>query len=269
MERAGHECCDIGSRRQKAEKIVRILEGHRPLSASRILDVGVGSGVTAALLAERVGPGGSVCGTDVRDTRIRSHGFRFVAVEDPRLPFPDDSFDVVVSNHVIEHVGQRPDQKVHVSEMLRVLRPDGLAYLATPNRWTVVEPHFRLPFLSWLPAGLRDGYVRLAGRGAAYDCDLLSRSELHALLRQTGWTPRDETARAMRATADIEGLRLLARGLALVPTWILRVLARFSPTFVVTARRAGERGPGEDVRPGQHVAGSSRGRKRRGGVTAS
>jgi SAM-dependent methyltransferase len=269
LERSGHECCDIGSRRQKAEKIVRILEGHRPLSASRILDVGVGSGVTAAVLAERVGPRGSVCGTDVRDARIRSQGFTFVAVEDARLPFADDSFDVVVSNHVIEHVGQRPDQKVHVAEMRRVLRPDGIAYLATPNRWTVMEPHFRLPLLTWLPAGLRDGYVRLAGRGAAYDCDLLSRSELHALLRESGWTPRDETARAMRATADIEGPRLLARGLALAPTWILRVLARFSPTFVVTARRADEDRPGEDVRldnPGSDRAAPG---NAKGGVTAS
>jgi hypothetical protein len=122
--------------------------------------------------------------------------------------------------------------------MLRVLRPDGIAYLATPNRWTVIEPHFRLPFLSWLPAGLRDNYVRLAGRGAAYDCDLLSRSKLHALLRQAGWMHRDETAAAMKATAQIEGPRLLAGGLRLTPTWMLRALARVSPTFVVTARPA-------------------------------
>jgi SAM-dependent methyltransferase len=217
---------------------VRILEGHRPLRGSRVLDVGVGSGVTASLLAERVGPRGTVCGADVRDTRIVSRGFEFVIVKDARLPFGDNSFDVAVSNHVIEHVGHRPDQSVHLAEMLRVLRPDGIAYLATPNRWTVVEPHFRLPFLSWLPVGLRDNYVRLAGRGPAYDCELLSRSELHALLRQAGWTHRDETAAAMKATAELEGPRLLARSLRLAPKLMLRALARVSPTFVVTARPA-------------------------------
>jgi ubiquinone/menaquinone biosynthesis C-methylase UbiE len=221
----------------KAEKIARILQNHRSLRGSRILDVGAGSGITASLLAELVGPEGGVWAADVRDSRIRSQGFQFVAVKDVHLPFDTDFFDVVVSNHVIEHVGSRAEQVLHLSEVMRVLRPDGVAYLATPNRWTIVEPHFHLPFLSWVPVRLRDPYVRLAHRGQAYDCELLSRSQLREMLTQRGSSHRDETAEAMRLTAEIEGPLLLARGLRLAPSWALRLLARVSPTFVFTVRK--------------------------------
>jgi SAM-dependent methyltransferase len=38
-----------------------------------------------------------------------------------------------------------------LDEVWRVLKPGGLAYLACPNRYSLVEPHYRLPFLSWFP----------------------------------------------------------------------------------------------------------------------
>jgi SAM-dependent methyltransferase len=70
---------------------------------------------------------------------------------DERLPFPDGTFDVVISNHVVEHVAD-PDR--HLSEIRRVLKASGVCYLATPNRWWLFEVHSRLAFLHWLPASL-------------------------------------------------------------------------------------------------------------------
>src|SRR5262245_46505065 len=46
------------------------------------------------------------------------------------LPFDDASFDVVVSNQVLEHL---PDTDVFVSEIVRILRPGGLAAVSTEN----------------------------------------------------------------------------------------------------------------------------------------
>lgn len=57
-----------------------------------------------------------------------------------------------------------------LSELARVLRPSGIGYLAVPSRWMLVEPHYRLPFLSWMPQRAADAYVRLTGRGEYYDC---------------------------------------------------------------------------------------------------
>src|SRR3546814_13212696 len=74
-----------------------------------------------------------------------------------------------LSNHVIEHVGNADAQRHHLVEIRRVLAPDGVVYFAAPNRWRLVEPHFRLPFLSWLPHPASDRYLRLMCRGIHYD----------------------------------------------------------------------------------------------------
>ena len=64
------------------------------------------------------------------------------------LPFADESFDVVFSNAVIEHVGDVERQRLFVGEALRVGRR---VFLTTPNRWFPIEVHTRLPLVHWLP----------------------------------------------------------------------------------------------------------------------
>jgi len=64
------------------------------------------------------------------------------------LPWPDDYFDVVYSNAVIEHVGGYERQKKMASEVMRVGRK---WFVTTPNRWYPFEFHMRLPFVTWLP----------------------------------------------------------------------------------------------------------------------
>ena len=76
---------------------------------------------------------------DVVDERISDNGYAFQQVSGTQLPFPDQQFDVVISNHVIEHVGEREQKLEHLTEIARVLRPDGMDYLAVPNRWRLVE----------------------------------------------------------------------------------------------------------------------------------
>ena len=162
LERQPHAILDGDSRRLKAQKIARLVETVRPLRGARLLDIGAGSGYIASNLGELVGDEGEVWAVDVNDQRRTNEGYRFKAVTGTALPFEDDSFDVVLSNHVIEHVGDRSAQLHHLREVGRVLAPGGVCYLAVPNRWGLVEPHFRLPFLSWIPAPLRDPYVRAA-----------------------------------------------------------------------------------------------------------
>jgi 2-polyprenyl-3-methyl-5-hydroxy-6-metoxy-1,4-benzoquinol methylase len=235
--RSGHECLDAASRREKAEKIARLVSSERPLAGTRILDVGAGSGVIAADLAARAGQAGEVWGVDVRDSRILSEGYRFVLTKGTALPCETDYFDVVISNHVIEHVGSREDQLHHLREIARVLRPDGVGYLATPNRWTLVEPHFRLPFLSWLPAGLQGPYVRAARRGTAYDCELLTRGRLADLIVASGLQASDRTMEAIKLTGEIESLGVVARGFIGAPERLHRMLRTAVPTLIVTLRK--------------------------------
>jgi SAM-dependent methyltransferase len=235
--RAGYESLDVSSREKKAEKIKAILGSDRELAGASVLEVGVGSGIIAACFAELVGRTGAVWGVDIRDSRLVKEGFQFVRTESTSLPFEDEFFDVVLSNHVIEHVGTRADQLTHLREIARVLKADGVAYLATPNRWTLLEPHFRLPLLSWLPAKARTPYVRLARRGERYDCDPLSRAELLALCMRAGFDAEERTLEAIRLTAEIEDVPSVVGRIAEAPEIVHRALLPLVPTFNLLLRR--------------------------------
>jgi ubiquinone/menaquinone biosynthesis C-methylase UbiE len=64
------------------------------------------------------------------------------------LPFADQSFDLVFSNSVIEHVGNRVEQARFAAEIARV----GKQYwVQTPNRYFPIEHHLWTPFVHWLP----------------------------------------------------------------------------------------------------------------------
>jgi SAM-dependent methyltransferase len=235
-ERLPHAILDGDSRLLKATKIAAVVGEVAPLEGAQLLDVGTGSGHIAAVLAQRVGPGGHVCSVDIRDQRRATGGYDFTRVAGLELPFPDASFDIVVANHVIEHVGDRHAQLGHLREVRRVLKDDGVVYLAVPSRWVLVEPHFRLALLSWLPRALRSPYVRLARRGGAYDCELLSRRELRRLAGSAGLRYEDATIGALRALVRIEGGTWLRRTVANAGPLATTVLAPLSPTIVVLLR---------------------------------
>jgi SAM-dependent methyltransferase len=92
-----------------------------------VLDFGCGWGGETLWLAERVR---SVCGVDVNATAIAQArtaaatvgNCRFEWSEDGRLPFPDASFDAVLSTDTFEHV---MDLDLAFGEIARVLRPGG------------------------------------------------------------------------------------------------------------------------------------------------
>jgi SAM-dependent methyltransferase len=96
------------------------------------------------------------------------------------LPFPDGSFDVILSHEVIEHVA---DDRQTVREMVRTLRSGGRIVLFCPNRGYPFETHgiywrgeYRfgnIPFINYLPRRVRD---RLAPHVRVY-----TRSDLREL----------------------------------------------------------------------------------------
>jgi len=95
----------------------------------------------------------------------------FVIADGRHLPFTEDAFDLVVSNAVVEHVGDEPDQIAFVAEHLRVGKNWAMT---TPNRWFPIEAHTRVFFRHW-QASWRARHRRQFTR-------LLSKGEFAALL---------------------------------------------------------------------------------------
>lgn len=235
--RKPHAALDISSRKGKARKIEVTLSMVLVLKGARVLEVGTGSGAIANHMSQCVGPDGEVVAVDVMDQRRVRSGFRFVQVNDTGLPFEDASFDIVISNHVMEHVGDRKNQLHHLREIRRVLKEEGWAYFAVPNRWRLIEPHFRLPLLSWLPRGLRSSYVRLMGRGEVYDCDPPSHFELIRLFEEAGLNYVQQSFEAMRIMAEVESVSFPARLVLNAPKFILQKLYPIIPTMIFLLSR--------------------------------
>ncbi len=66
--------------------------------------------------------------------------------------YTDDSFDIVYSNSVIEHLFTYENQVKMAKEVQRVGKHH---YIQTPNKHFPIEPHFLLPFFQFFPTGLK------------------------------------------------------------------------------------------------------------------
>jgi len=109
-------------------------------------------------------------------------GLKFVRADGLNLPFDDNSFDVVHSSAVLEHVGSFENQARFVSECARVARRS--FFLTTPNRWFPVEFHTSLPLLHWLPKGAFRALLRptpLTFFADEANLNLMSASELETI----------------------------------------------------------------------------------------
>lgn len=147
----------------------------------RILDNGAGLG-TYLEACGRVNPDSLRVGLEIEFDRAvaaqeRADGIALGVGE--RLPFADDSFDLILSNEVLEHVA---DDRACAAEMARVARPGGRIVVFAPNRWYPVEQHGvywrgeyhfgNIPLVNYLPDPLRN---RLAPHVRAYTAGGLRR----------------------------------------------------------------------------------------------
>jgi SAM-dependent methyltransferase len=133
-----------------------VLTAAERLCSSRkatILDYGCGSG---DIVQEGIKRGLDIFGVDIfyegnpaRRREVEGKGLlntRVFAMNEGRIPFTDSSFDLVVSNMVIEHV---EDLKSVLSEIARVLRPHGKFLCLFPTLETVREGHCGIPMVHW------------------------------------------------------------------------------------------------------------------------
>ncbi|MGY4771092.1 methyltransferase domain-containing protein [Kribbella sp. CWNU-51] len=120
-------------------RIVRVALALRP--GDRVLDVGVGPGLLAVEMAGEVGQTGRICGIDISDSMLAiartraGPGIELEVASVMRIPYPAESFDVVVSTQVFEYVD---DVAGALDEVRRVLRPAGRVVLLDTDWASVV-----------------------------------------------------------------------------------------------------------------------------------
>ena len=180
---------DQVSLRSRRRKLRLFLDELHPTAETSVLDVGAdelafGEGDGCGTLnffeehypwPERVTALGLQDGTGFR---ARYPDIPYVQGDACALPFVDGEFDIVFSNAVIEHVGDRERQRQLVSEAIRVGRS---VFITTPNRRFPVEVHTRLPVVHWLPDRLAHPAYRAVGKSFATDVHLLSSRTFRAL----------------------------------------------------------------------------------------
>ena len=153
---------DAISLRSRERKLRLLLDELQPTAETTVLDVGAdelgfgeGDGCGTLNFLEELYPWpGRITALGLQDGvgfRSRYPHISYVQGDACALPFADGAFDIVFSNAVIEHVGDRVRQRLFVSEALRVGRR---VFVTTPNRRFPIEVHTRLPLVHWLPDGV-------------------------------------------------------------------------------------------------------------------
>ncbi len=116
-----------------------------------ILDDGTGSGKIAKGLQKR----GYIVGIDqtliFSTKKNRCSSINFIKAIGEFLPFKSESFDFIISQMVLEHV---LDVNKYLQEVFRVLKQNKMVYLALPNRIFPIEPHTKIPLITYFPHGL-------------------------------------------------------------------------------------------------------------------
>lgn len=217
---------EAGSRRFRSEydyavfeylrsaKVIEAFERSGATLRGRVLDAGCGGGGTVLSLAEEaafavgldIAPRFADAGTRLAEEKDISR-LAFVQADGGRLPFADESFDVVFSHSVIEHLPSAPG---YLDECRRVLRRGGVLYLSTAPYLSLTGAHLprlrvpiplhlllgrRLAFASfcWLarhaPWSLKEArdantFIQRAEEGGEKHDDLLQRVTVRRLL---GW----------------------------------------------------------------------------------
>lgn len=154
---------DCDTRQIKAEKILKIIKdfSQKDLIQCRCLEIGCSTGINTNFLS---GTFRDCIGIDIDENAVKFgysnkkiHG-HFIIGDAMQLPFRSEVFDVILCNHVYEHV---PDAETLMKEVYRLLKRDGFCYFAAGNKYSLIEGHYHLPFLSWLPRPLSNVYPKI------------------------------------------------------------------------------------------------------------
>jgi ubiquinone/menaquinone biosynthesis C-methylase UbiE len=230
----------------RSSKVIQSVERSGVRLRGRVLDAGCGSGGTALSIAEEVS---FAVGLDLsrrfsdagtrlaREKRIAN--VAFTQGDGLRLPYADDSFDVVLSHSVIEHL---PSAERYIAECARVLKAGGRLYLSTAPTLSLAGAHLprlRVPIPLHLFLGRRLAFrvfVFLAAR-APWTLKERSSANTFVKLAESGREKEDDlltfvTLRGLSAWIARSRFRLVSEERH-VSGFFRRMVPRFLRAFLL------------------------------------
>ena len=171
-------------RTKKANKTISVLKDYfNDTSSLSLLDIGSSTGIMTNEYAKHFK---NVTGVDVDTTAVqysnnqfKRENLKFICAPIEESDFPDLSYDVITCSQIYEHV---PSDKKLIEEIFRLLKPGGVCYFAAGNRFKIIEPHYKLPFLSFFPKKVANIYIRLFTKHDFYYENLKSFRNLKKLV---------------------------------------------------------------------------------------
>jgi SAM-dependent methyltransferase len=190
--------------RQKHQLAILTDSGYPVQNGACILDFGCGEG--RAVRSFRAG-GFDAFGCDVslRDTKeakplVETGLIREIQGEPYRLPYEDNTFDVVFSDQVFEHVQNYPEA---IAELHRVMKPDGVSLHIFPSHWRIIEPHVFVPFGTWCHNMTWLKLWAMIGIRNAFQLDMdakqVAETNHHYLTNHTNYLPRRRVLEQFKA----------------------------------------------------------------------
>ncbi len=211
-----------------------------PVAGKAVLDVGCGWGgivpqaaAAGARAAVGVEPDLDRLGI-AAEMLARSGRGNAIAIQaiGESLPLAANSFEVVASYQVLEHVR---DPAAVLLEIHRVLKPGGALHFNTPNYLAFREPHYKVLWFPLLPKRLARLYLRMRGRDAHFidHIHYVNPLTVRAMLRRAGFVVSDIHEQRVRGKVDAwlrrvlpgaAGARCVLSALAALPIFLIYIL---------------------------------------------
>jgi len=238
----------------RAERISHLLRVANADPITRILDIGCGYGDVALGLGRK---GYEVIGADIFLPGVRAASkvssemhlntmFLMSPVES--LGLRKESVGLAICYNIWEHV---ENPQALLNQIARVLQPDGTLFMVVPNRFWIMETHYRLPLLSWFPRRMADAYLRITRRGTEYDVSCPTWWEFRGSLKSSGFQVTNLNLYVMKnfkklyptpeylGNAKYRAGSLMSAILRRLPDSIAHLFSNlFSEAFFVVARKS-------------------------------
>ena len=150
-----------------------------------LLDLGCSTGIMTNEYAKNFQ---KTIGIDIDESAIKfannnykDHNLEFLNYSHNDKRLKNEMFDVITCTHIYEHV-ESPEALMN--SVYRLLKPGGVCYFVAGNRYKIVEPHFKLPFLSFFNPNISKLYIKLFNKKGEYYQKHLSLFKLRKLVDQ-------------------------------------------------------------------------------------